>query len=78
MKYADKIIGITDEISQFNPKGEMMFLIKYSDNSAELIEKSAANANYPLQVIHYYEKHLKLKPRVEQIEKPTDDMILGC
>ncbi|KAJ1372861.1 Chromobox protein 5 [Parelaphostrongylus tenuis] len=56
-KQIDRVIGLTDA------PGELYFLIKWKDHTADLVPAKEANVKYPQEVIRFYEERLKLQPR---------------
>ncbi|VDL71095.1 unnamed protein product [Nippostrongylus brasiliensis] len=56
-KQLDRIIGLTDS------PGELHFLIKWKDHTADLVPAKEANVKYPQDVIRFYEERLKIQAR---------------
>ncbi|KAK6039901.1 chromo shadow domain protein [Cooperia oncophora] len=56
-KQLHRIIGLTDA------PGELHFLIKWKDHTADLVPAKEANVKYPQEVIRFYEERLKMQNR---------------
>ncbi|XGW16590.1 hypothetical protein V3C99_001776 [Haemonchus contortus] len=56
-KQLHRIIGLTDS------PGELHFLIKWKDHTADLVPAKEANVKYPQEVIRFYEERLKIQNR---------------
>ncbi|KAK6009145.1 chromo shadow domain protein, partial [Ostertagia ostertagi] len=56
-KQLHRIIGLTDS------PGELHFLIKWKDHTADLVPAKEANVKYPQEVIRFYEERLKMQNR---------------
>ncbi|VDM57993.1 unnamed protein product [Angiostrongylus costaricensis] len=52
-----RIVGLTDT------PGELHFLIKWKDHTADLVPAKEANVKYPQEVIRFYEERLKMQSR---------------
>lgn len=74
--YAVEVVGLTDRVSEHNPVGKEVVLIKFSDDSVQSFEKTEVHKKFPLLLIHHYEKFVTMHDK-ETTVKESNGQSLG-